>query len=175
MSQRPRLADLLRRARTVPCDNHPVDGLALIRDARDEDGELLDGLHRRSSLVSEDYRAALAVHPDALGVPREAISEGRVRVAVSERDGLLAFASVRYPGFDVCELDDLFVEPGMWRRGVGSALVQDAARRANDAGCTTMTVVSAESNFSFYESVGFVPGEPAATRFGPATRMSRTI
>ena len=34
-----------------------------------------------------------------------------------------------------------------------------------------MTVVAHPPNFAFCESVGFVRGEPGATRFGPAVKL----
>jgi predicted N-acetyltransferase YhbS len=61
------------------------------------------------------------------------------------------------------------------RRGVGRALVEDAASGAVTAGCQSMTVVAYPRNFPFYESEGFEPGEAASTRFGPAVRMRRKL
>ena len=75
----------------------------------------------------------------------------------------------------VCELDDLFVEPRLMRQGIGRALVEDAAARAVRAGSAAMTVVAHPRNFAFYESVGFVRGEPVATRFGPAVQLRRQL
>jgi predicted N-acetyltransferase YhbS len=61
------------------------------------------------------------------------------------------------------------------RRGVGSALVEDAASRAMARGCRSMSVIAHPRVFPFYESVGFIPREPALTRFGPAVRMWRAL
>jgi predicted N-acetyltransferase YhbS len=72
-------------------------------------------------------------------------------------------------------LDDLFVEPARMRQGIGRALVEDAVDRAAGAGYERMTVIAHPRNFPFYESVGFVPGESASTRFGPAVRMQRPL
>jgi hypothetical protein len=38
-----------------------------------------------------------------------------------------------------------------------------------------MTVVAHPRNFAFYESVGFLRGEPVATRFGPAVKLQREL
>jgi predicted N-acetyltransferase YhbS len=87
----------------------------------------------------------------------------------------LGFSVVAAGPPSVCVLDDLFVEPSLLRRGIGRALVEDAVAHAASAGYLTMTVVAHSRNFAFYESVGFVRGEPASTRFGPATTMRRRL
>jgi GNAT superfamily N-acetyltransferase len=135
----------------------------------------LTELHRRSSYVWEVDRAQLQAHPDALGVASEAIVDGRVRVAVGPEGQLLGFCIYADAGGGVCELDDLFVEPDVMRRGIGQALVQDATQRAMLGGYRQLTVVAHPRNFAFYESVGFVVGEAVRTRFGPATRLRRAL
>ena len=146
-----------------------------IRTATAAERKALSELHRRSSYVWAADRADLDAHPDALGVPGEAIAEGRLRVAVGAGGELLGFSVVADGSDGVCELDDLFVEPRLMRRGVGRALVEDAAARAVGAGRAAMTVVAHPRNFSFYESVGFVHGEPVATRFGPSVKLRREL
>jgi GNAT superfamily N-acetyltransferase len=146
-----------------------------IRLARPSERAALGELHRRSSYVWDEDRANLEAHPDALGVAREAIAEGRVRVAVGPADELLGFSVVADGTTGVCELDDLFVDPDAMRQGVGRALVEDAAARAIATGYREMTVVAHPRNFGFYGSVGFVPGEGVETRFGPATRLRRRL
>jgi predicted N-acetyltransferase YhbS len=49
---------------------------------------------------------------------------------------------------------------------IGRALVEDAAARVVRAGSSEMTVVAHPRNFAFYESAGFVVGEPVATASG---------
>jgi GNAT superfamily N-acetyltransferase len=149
--------------------------MAEIRSAEPHERAALDDLHKRSSFVWAGDRANLEAHPDALGVAPEAIAARRVRVAVGERGEVLGFAVVVPAGDDVCDLDDLFVDPDWMRRGIGRALVEDAAARAVTTGCRSMTVVADPRNFPFYESVGFEPGEAASTRFGPAVRMRRGL
>jgi GNAT superfamily N-acetyltransferase len=148
--------------------------ITAIRYAESTERDRLDALHRRSSFVWAEDRAMLEAHPDALGVSPNAIIEQRVRVAVGEPEQLLGFSVVVLDG-SVCELDDLFVDPDVMRRGIGRALVEDAATNAVAAGCRSMAVIAHPRNFPFYESVGFTPGEPAGTRFGPAVRMLLTL
>jgi GNAT superfamily N-acetyltransferase len=152
-----------------------VAEIAQIRAADPSEADELDALHRRSSFVWEEDRPQLEAHPDALGVAREAIADGRVRVAVGRAGDVLGFATASPDGQRGCVLDDLFVEPALLRRGIGRALVQDAAARARADGCTSMTVVAHRRNFPFYESVGFAAEAPAPTRFGPATLMRRAL
>jgi GNAT superfamily N-acetyltransferase len=147
--------------------------IASIRYAEPAERGALGDLHRRSSYVWPEDRAMLEAHPDALGIAPEAIASRRVRVAVGEGGELLGFAVVADGGGDVCELDDLFVDPEAMRQGVGRALVEDAADTAFAGGYREMTVVAHPRKFPFYRSVGFVPGEAAQTRFGPAVRMRR--
>jgi GNAT superfamily N-acetyltransferase len=146
-----------------------------IRDARPSERDELSVLHRRSSYVWEEDRVHLDAHPDALGVASEAIDEGRVRVAVGPEGAIVGFSVVAAGPSTVCVLDDLFVEPALMRRGIGRALVEDVAVRAAAAGDVELTVVAHTRSFAFYESVGFTRGEPADTRFGPATTLRRRL
>lgn len=134
----------------------------------------LEALQRRSSDVWEQYRQALALHPDAIELPEDFIGRGWVRVAADETDAPIGF-SVVIPGDGAAhELDGLFVDSAHMRRGVGTALVDDAARRALDqgAGCLEVTAGPAQA---FYERVGFYRFDAAQTRFGPAVRMRRAL
>ena len=70
------------------------------------------------------------------------------------------------------ELEGIFVEPDLWRRGVGSALVAQAVHEARCAGLSLM-VIAAPAAREFYEKHGFSVERDAETRFGPALRMSR--
>ena len=70
------------------------------------------------------------------------------------------------------ELDGLFVEPGQWRRGIGRALVNEAAHMARRRGLT-LAVIAGPEGRPFYEECGFTLEGDATTRFGPAFRMSR--
>lgn len=148
--------------------------VSTIRDAASVDRVALGDLHRRSSWVWVDDRPFLEGHPDVLGVAPGPIAEGRVRVAVGSAGEPLGF-SVVIDREDVCELEDLSVDPEAMRRGVGTALVEDAVTRAKSRGCRRMCVVTHPRTAPFYESVGFVAGEPAQVPFGPALRMWRGL
>jgi len=144
--------------------------VATIRDARPGEHEALVALQWRSSLVWESDRDALLSHPDAIEIPVEAITEGRLRVAC-EDDVLVGFSLVLAPVDGVVELDGLFVDPDAMRRGIGLSLVGDVARRARDAGARRIEVTGNPNALPFYENIGFVVTGDATTRFGAGLRL----
>jgi GNAT superfamily N-acetyltransferase len=152
-----------------------VSFVGRIRFASAADGGTLDALHRRSSYIWEEDRELLDAHPQALGVPRERIAAGGVRIAEDEGGAMLGFSGVSDAGGGICELEDLFVDPGCLRRGIGTALVEDVAVRHKEAGFEQIAVVAGPRTFGFYESVGFTVGEPVATRFALAARLRRAL
>ncbi len=113
-----------------------------------------------------EYRKQLEAHPDAIELPAEQIENGQVIVA--ELDGSLAGFAALIGG----ELDGLFVEPELWRKGIGIALVEEAAHEARRRGLT-LSVTANPGARDFYECCGFSVEGEAQTRFGPALRMSR--
>ena len=142
-----------------------------LRLARIEELAELEDLQRRASLALDEYREALLAHPDAIALPAEQIQRGQVVVA--EIDGRIAGFAVILDDEGTAELDGLFVEPELWRRGIGSALVEEAIHGARDRGLSLMTVVANPGAREFYERCGFTVEGSAETRFGPALRMSR--
>ena len=138
-----------------------------IRHALPEEREALEDLQRRASLALGEYDRQLEAHPDAIHLPAGQIARGNVLVA--EMDGSIAgFAAIDGP-----ELDGLFVEPRLWRRGIGRALVVAAIHEAGQKGLGLVTVVANPSARDFYERCGFAVEGEEQTRFGPALRMSR--
>ena len=137
-----------------------------IRLAQAGERQQLEDLQRRASLALPAYREQLTAHPDAIGLPSEQIALGPVIVA--ELAGRMAgFAAVVEN-----ELDGLFVEPDLWRHGIGSALIEAATHQARRDGLA-LRVIASPTAREFYESCGFSVEGEAATRFGPALRMSR--
>ena len=143
----------------------------LLRLAQIEELGELEDLQRRSSLALDEYREALLAHPDAIALPAEQIERGEVVVA--ELEGRIAGFAVILDQEGMAELDGLFVEPELWRRGIGSALVEEAVHDARSRGLSLMTVVANPGAREFYERCGFTLEGAAETRFGPALRMSR--
>ncbi len=134
---------------------------------------MLRELFRRSSLSNDGDRAALLAHPEALELSALGVEEGRTRVAVA--DGRIAgFATLLGS-----ELEDLFVDPGWMRRGIGRALVADAVAVARAQGLERIEVTANDHALAFYESVGFVLEGTVETELGPTgltgLRMSMPV
>ena len=142
-----------------------------IRPAQVEERGRLEDLQRRASLALHEYRDALLAHPEAIALPAEPIERGEVLVA--EMGGQLAGFAVIVDDQGSAELDGLFVEPELWRRGIGSALIEEAVDHARRRGLSLITVVASPAAKEFYACRGFSVEGEASTRFGPAVRMSR--
>jgi GNAT superfamily N-acetyltransferase len=141
-----------------------------IRLARPEERDALEALQRRASLALNEYREQLLAEPDAIELPVGQIERGEVIVA-ELGNRIAGFAAVLVDDC-VAELDGLFVEPELWRRGIGAALIDVAVHEARRQGLS-MTVIANPSAREFYEKCGFAVEGDAKTRFGPALRMSR--
>jgi GNAT superfamily N-acetyltransferase len=147
----------------------PADPLD-VRLARPDEREALEALQWRASLALGEYNEQLEAHPDAIELPMEQIERGNVLVA-EQGDRIAGFAVMIFDGGWV-ELDGLFVDPELWRQGIGSALINVAVHEARRQGLA-MTVIANPSAREFYERCGFTLEGDAETRFGPALRMSR--
>jgi GNAT superfamily N-acetyltransferase len=141
-----------------------------MRPARPNERLDLEELMHRASTAIPDYREQLLENPEAIVLPMEQIERGQVIVAEGVK-GTVGFA-VLFIEDDQAELDGLFVEPHLWRRGVGKALVDLAVHKARLAGLG-LTVVAAPGAKRFYEKCGFTVEGETETRFGPALIMSR--
>jgi GNAT superfamily N-acetyltransferase len=149
--------------------SEPADALT-IRRAQPHEREALEELQRRASLALPDYREQLIASPDAISLPAEQVVLGQVLVA--ELDGRLAgFAAVLIDEREA-ELDGLFVEPELWRQGIGRSLADAATHAARRRGLS-LRVTAAPGARAFYEACGFAVEGEEQTRFGPALRMSR--
>jgi GNAT superfamily N-acetyltransferase len=128
----------------------------------------LEELQRRASLALEEYREELEAYPDAIELPAGHIGQ----TIVAELDGRVAGFAVVLLDQRRADLDGLFVEPDLWRKGIGSALVDAATHNARGQGLT-LTVVANPTAKDFYERCGFTAEGITETRFGPGLRMSR--
>lgn len=137
-----------------------------IRLARPDERLDLEALQRRASLALPEYRKQLEAHPEVIELPAEQIAEGQVLVA--ELDGCAAGFAAIIAG----ELDGLFVEPHLWKQGIGAALVEAAAHEARMQGLS-LTVTANPTARGFYEKCGFTLEGERETMFGPGLRMSR--
>jgi len=135
---------------------------------------MLESLQRRASLSNPGDRDALLANPAAIALPLEQITQGRVFVA--ECDGAVAgFAAVVPRPDGGAELDALFVEPLLWKRGIGRRLVDHAADVARAAAATFLHVVGNPHAEAFYVSCGFQVSGTVETEFGVGLDMCRPL
>jgi GNAT superfamily N-acetyltransferase len=138
----------------------------VLRPARPEEHADLEQLQAHASLELPEYREQLLANPESMHLPPAQIANGQVIVA--EFNGQVAGFAAVVAG----ELDALFVEPDLWGRGIGRALIDAATQEARKRGLA-LTVVANPSARRFYESCGFSTEGEEWTRFGPALRMSK--
>jgi ribosomal protein S18 acetylase RimI-like enzyme len=75
----------------------------------------------------------------------------------------LRFRLSVWTGTDDAWLEDLFVEPGRRRAGIGRALIEACLARAGERGCARVQLDANERNdaaLSLYRSLGFESGSP---------------
>jgi GNAT superfamily N-acetyltransferase len=146
----------------------------LIRSALVSEQEALEGLQLRASLNNPGDRNAILANPDAIELPLEQIAAGGVFVA--EWNGAIAGFSAILPREDGnTELDALFVEPDIWRHGIGRRLVEYCADVARRQGSAALHVVGNPHAEAFYTANGFETIGITETRFGRGLLMRKTI
>jgi GNAT superfamily N-acetyltransferase len=145
-----------------------------VRVASPSEKESLEGIQRRASLGNPGDRESLLAHPDAIEVPREQLESGSVIVATAG-DTVLGFAAVVRREDGDAELDALFVEPALWKQGVGRQLVMHCAVLAESLGAGSLLVVGNPHAEGFYAACGFERVGTTTTRFGSGLLMKRPI
>lgn len=146
----------------------------VIRPAIPAERRTLEALQWRASLGNEGDRDALLRHPDAIDLPPEQIAAGGVFVL--ELDGAIAgFAAILPRADGDSELDGLFVEPSMQRRGVGRRLIDHCADEARSKGSSALHVVGNAHAKQFYLSCGFTVVGSFETRFGPGLLLRKAL
>jgi N-acetylglutamate synthase-like GNAT family acetyltransferase len=145
-----------------------------VRLATIGDQQALEALQWRASLNNPGDRDALLAHPDAIELPLSQIESGFVFVA--ERDGVVAGFSAVLPRDDgQMELDALFVEPSMWRQGIGKVLLDRCVEAARAHGAVALHVVGNPHAEGFYRSCGFEHIGTTQTRFGAGLSFRMTV
>jgi GNAT superfamily N-acetyltransferase len=146
----------------------------VIRPARHAERSSLESLQWRASLSNPGDREALLAHPDAIALPIEQITNGDVFVA--ERNGVtVGFATVLPRPDGHAELDALFVEPSLWRSGIGRMLVEHCVAVARERSSRILHVVGNPHAEGFYVACGFRTSGSVDTRFGPGLAMQREL
>jgi ribosomal protein S18 acetylase RimI-like enzyme len=141
-----------------------------VRDADPRDEAALARIFREASLSNVGDRDALLAHPEALTLSVD-LASGRTRVATDANGTVLGFATPRHTGPGVLELDDLFVDPKVMRKGVARHLILRIATEAEREYVARIDVTANMHAFGFYDAVGFVVGSLVDTEFGAGQRM----
>jgi GNAT superfamily N-acetyltransferase len=145
-----------------------------IRLALHAERSSLEALQWRASLANAGDRDALLANPDAIVVPVEQIADGHVFVA-ERGDVIVGFAAVLPRPDGTAELDALFVDPSLWKRGVGRLLVEHCAGVARGRASRVLHVVGNPHAEGFYVACGFHTTGAFETRFGAGLAMQREL
>jgi N-acetylglutamate synthase-like GNAT family acetyltransferase len=146
----------------------------VIRPAVPAERSSLEALQWRASLSNPGDRDALLSNRDSIVLPLEQIADGHVFVA--ELAGVIVgFAAVLPRPDGNAELDALFVDPYLWKRGVGRLLVDHCVRVAQERSSRILHVVGNPHAEGFYLACGFQATGTVDTRFGPGLAMQRAV
>jgi N-acetylglutamate synthase-like GNAT family acetyltransferase len=145
-----------------------------IRRAVASEQKSLEALQWRASLNNPGDKEALLANRDAIELPLGQIEGGGVFVA-EVAEAVVGFAAILPRKDGNSELDALFVEPDLWQRGIGRALVEHCCAASKAAGARSLHVVGNPHAEGFYHSCGFVKLGTKATRFGEGLLMKRSL
>jgi GNAT superfamily N-acetyltransferase len=145
-----------------------------IRHAVVSERRLLEALQWRASLNNPGDRASLIANPDAVELPRGQIEGGGVFVA-EVTSALKGWAAILPRDDGDMELDALFVEPEVWGRGIGAALVERCGMEARAKGALSLHVVGNPHAEGFYRKCGFQFLSERQMRFGNGLVMKKAI
>jgi len=148
--------------------------IVVIRSALHAERSSLEALQWRASLANAGDRDALLANPDAIVLPVEHIADGHVFVAECD-DVIVGFAAVLPRPDGNAELDALFVDPSLWKRGVGRLLVEHCAGVARGRASRVLHVVGNPHAEGFYVACGFRTTGAFETRFGAGLAMQRQL
>lgn len=141
-----------------------------IRPARLFERTELEALQWRASLGNTADREVLLANPDAIELPAQQISSRNVFVAKLNM-ALVGFAALRLRTDQDVDLDALFVEPSMQRRGIGKSLLEYCVNVARQRKCRALIVIANRHAKDFYVACGFDLAGESQTRFGAAPLM----
>src|SRR4249919_2559392 len=146
----------------------------LIRPAVMSERQALEALQRRASLNNPGDCDALLANPDAIELPPDQIAVGQVFIA--EQDGaIVGFSAVLPREGPEMDLDALFVEPHLWRHGIGRLLVEYSVAFARAQGSAALYVVGNPHAEEFYLACGFEMLGRVPTRFGVGLSFRRVL
>jgi GNAT superfamily N-acetyltransferase len=161
----------LDRAAAPAYDPRVLDNV-IIRSASEAELGGLGELKLHSSLGWGDFVEELRALPGARQVPPEHLPFAFV---ADQGGAAIGFATVLPAAGQDAELEDLFVHPDAWGRGVGGALVAEAERRAVALGFRGLRVIANRRALPFYEAMGFTAIGTVETLFEPAPVMRKAL
>jgi GNAT superfamily N-acetyltransferase len=129
---------------------------------------------RIASLSNAGDRRALLANPDAIELPLQQIESGNVFVA-EVVGSIKGFAAILPREDGNSELDALFVEPELWRQGIGRHLVEYCCSAAKVTGASELHVVGNPHAEGFYGACGFEAFGTKKMRFGVGLLMKRGL
>ncbi|MEP6791226.1 MAG: GNAT family N-acetyltransferase [Ramlibacter sp.] len=145
-----------------------------MRTAVTADQKALEALQWRASLNNPGDREALLANRDAIELPLRQIEAGGVFIA-EVSGSIKGFAAILPRQDGNSELDALFVEPSLWRQGIGRQLVNYCCNAAKGAGSVELHVVGNPHAERFYEANGFKALGTKKMRFGVGLLMKRHL
>jgi predicted N-acetyltransferase YhbS len=145
-----------------------------LRQAVASERESLERLQWKASLENPGDRGALLANRDAIKLPAGQIESGGVFVA-EVAEVVVGFAALLPREDGDSQLDALFVDPDMWQRGIGRALVEHCCGASKAAGAKSLHVLGNPQAEGFYRACGFVNLGTSATRFGVGLLMKRSV
>jgi predicted N-acetyltransferase YhbS len=125
-----------------------------IRLARPDEKAFLDELQQRSSLANPGDREFLLANPNIGQIPPEQIEQGLVFVAEMAGTVVGLVALQKYDAPDM-ELEGLFVEPALFRRGIGRKLVDHAIDVCRTRGARKIVLFANPHALEFYLAMNF--------------------
>jgi GNAT superfamily N-acetyltransferase len=146
-----------------------------IRTAVERDRPELQRIYRAASLSNDGDAPMLLARPEFLVFAGDGLADGRTLVAPAgppDDDRLAGFATVATAPDGEAELEDLFVDPDLRRRGFARRLVGRIADGAREAGRRRLWVTGNPHALDFYRAAGFVEVGQVATELGPGLRLS---
>jgi GNAT superfamily N-acetyltransferase len=146
----------------------------VVRPAVTSEQRALEALQWRASLANPGDREALLANPDAIELPLQQIEGGGVFVA-ELAGSVVGFAAILPREDGDSELDALFVEPGIWRHGIGRALVDRCFEAAKSEGAASIHVAGNPHAEAFYRACGFEAVGTQDMRFGVGLLFRRAL
>jgi GNAT superfamily N-acetyltransferase len=145
----------------------------LLRPANEDDREALGDLKLRATLAWGDHTREVLL---ALGGADELAADLLAASFVAEVDGrIVGFATLVTKDDLEAEVEELFIEPNEWRKGIGTRLIEEAERRAAVAGASRLRVAANPRAEAFYQACGFRVIGKVRDSFGFAPLMQKQL